>query len=72
MKHAIPARTPSAIVMRLNTEIVKVLHQSDVKERLADQGFDVVASTPAQFAAYIKEQRSKYDKLIRQIGLKAE
>jgi tripartite-type tricarboxylate transporter receptor subunit TctC len=32
----------------------------------------LVASTPEQFAAYIKEQRIKYDKLIKQIGLKGE
>jgi tripartite-type tricarboxylate transporter receptor subunit TctC len=35
-------------------------------------GYEVVASTPQQFTAYIAEQRAKYDKLIRQIGIKAE
>jgi len=51
---------------------VKVLAQQDVKERLASLGFEVVASTPEQFAAFIREQTAKYEKLIKQIGLKAE
>jgi tripartite-type tricarboxylate transporter receptor subunit TctC len=68
----VPTHTPKTVVTLLHREIVAVLQQPAVKERLGSQGFDVVASTPEQFAAYIKEQRIKYDKLIRQIGLKAE
>jgi tripartite-type tricarboxylate transporter receptor subunit TctC len=67
-----PSHTPRPIVTRLHSEIVKVLAQQDVKERLASLGFEVVASTPEQFAAFIREQTAKYEKLIKQIGLKAE
>ena len=68
----VPAHTPLPIVMRLHDEIVKTLHQPDVKERLGSLGFEIVGSTPGEFSAYIKQQGTKYDKLIRQIGLKAE
>jgi tripartite-type tricarboxylate transporter receptor subunit TctC len=68
----VPAGTPSPVVTRLHTESVRALHQPDVKERLSSMGYEVVASTPQQFTAYIAEQRAKYDKLIRQIGIKAE
>ena len=67
-----PARTPRAVITRLHGEIVKALLQPDVKERLMSQGFEVIASTPEQFSARIAEERVKYDKLIRSIGLKAE
>jgi tripartite-type tricarboxylate transporter receptor subunit TctC len=68
----VPAHTPKPIVMRLHDEITKALHQSEVNERLKSLGFEVVASTPEQFASHIQSERTKYDKLIRQIGLRAE
>ena len=68
----VQSHTPKPIVTRLHTEVVKVLNQPDVKERLDSQGSVVIASTPAEFAAYIKEQSTKHEKLIKQIGLKAE
>ena len=67
-----PAKTPRAIVTKLHAEFVKVMNQSDVKERLNSQGLDVVASTPEQFAAHIRAETEKYARVIKQIGLKAE
>ena len=59
-------------VTRLHDEIVKILHRQDVTERLGNLGFEIVGSTPDEFSAYIRQQGTKYDKLIKQIGLKAE
>src|SRR4051812_40289628 len=50
----VPARTPKAIVTRLHDETVRALKMPDVKERLEFVGFEIVGSTPAQFAAYIQ------------------
>ena len=68
----VPSHTPRRIVTRLHTEVVKVLSQPDVRERLASLGFEVIASTPEEFAAYIRQQTAKHEKLIKQIGLKSE
>jgi tripartite-type tricarboxylate transporter receptor subunit TctC len=65
-----PAKTPPALIERLNHEIVKVLQQSDVKERLFNAGSEVVASTPAAFDTAIKTEMKDLGKLIRDAGIK--
>ena len=67
-----PARTPQPIIARLNQEIARILHQPDVKEKLAADGADAVGNTPEQFSAHIRSEIAKYGKLAQQIGLKAE
>ena len=67
-----PAKTPPAIVNKLSQEISRLLHQPDVKERLAADGADAVGNTPAEFGAHIKSEIDKYGKLVKQIGLRAE
>jgi tripartite-type tricarboxylate transporter receptor subunit TctC len=67
-----PAKTPPAIVAKLNQEIARILHQPDVKDKLAADGADAVGNTPEQFGAHIKAEVAKYGKLVKQVGLKAE
>src|SRR5688572_7654759 len=67
-----PAKTPPAIVARLNKEIARILHLPDVKEKLAADGADAVGSPPADFGAHIKSEVVKYAKIVKQVGLKAE
>lgn len=64
----VPAGTPKAIVKRLNTEMVKIVNQPDVKERFLGQGLTPVGSTPEQMSALIKEETMEYGKLVKQIG----
>jgi tripartite-type tricarboxylate transporter receptor subunit TctC len=68
----LPAGTSKAIVAKVHADIVKVLAQPDVKERVATLGFDIVASTPDQFAAQIKTEIDKWGKVIKAAGLKAD
>ena len=68
----VPVKTPKPIVARLNGALVKIVHLSDVKERLQTQGLEPVGSTPEALSAYMKEESAKYAKLIKQIGLKGE
>jgi tripartite-type tricarboxylate transporter receptor subunit TctC len=68
----VPAGTPKEIVNLLNGEIVKLIAQPDMKERLAAIGFRPVASTPEQFADQMKVESEKWSKVIRAAGLKAE
>jgi tripartite-type tricarboxylate transporter receptor subunit TctC len=67
-----PAATPRAIVQRVSDETRKVLAMSDVRDRLRDQGYETVGSTPEEFAAYIKSELVKWSKVIRGAGIKAE
>ena len=67
-----PAKTPQPTVAKLNKEIARILHQPDVKEKLAADGADAVGNTPEQFGAHIKSEIAKYSKLVKQIGLKPE
>jgi tripartite-type tricarboxylate transporter receptor subunit TctC len=67
-----PTGTPRPIVARLNSELVKVMHSADVKERLANQGTEPLTSTPEEFAAYIRQEIAKWGDVIRKANLKAE
>jgi tripartite-type tricarboxylate transporter receptor subunit TctC len=51
-----PAKTPRAIVNKLNSEVAKALAQPDVKDRMAKLGAESVAMTPEQFDVYIKDE----------------
>jgi tripartite-type tricarboxylate transporter receptor subunit TctC len=68
----VPAGTPSAVVARLNREIVAILHLPDVVERFSSQGAEALGSTPEEFAAYIKSETLKWAKVVRDSGAKAE
>ena len=59
-----PAGTPKEIVALLNSEIAKAMAQPDVKEKCAQLGFDPVAGSPEEFAAYIKSEVEKWRKVI--------
>ena len=65
-----PAGTPAGIVTRLNQEMVKVLNLPDAKERLLAAGTEVVASSPGQLMQVMKSEMSKWEKIIRQSGIK--
>lgn len=67
-----PARTPVAIVRRLNAEIVTQLQRGDVRERLAANGAEVVASSPEQFTAYIAGELAKWEKVIKAAGIRGD
>lgn len=67
-----PARTPQTIVLRLNTEIVKVIEAPDVRERFLSQGLTPVTSTPQEFAELIKSERPKWSKAANAAGLRMQ
>jgi tripartite-type tricarboxylate transporter receptor subunit TctC len=67
-----PANTPKEIVSLLNREIVKLVALPDVQKVMADQGFEVVANTPDEFATRIKVEMEKWGKVIRDAKLKVE
>jgi tripartite-type tricarboxylate transporter receptor subunit TctC len=67
-----PAGTPKAITDKFHADMVKVMQDAGVKQKFADLGVEAVYSTPEQFAAFIKSERVKYAKLIKEAGIKVE
>ena len=61
----VPARTPKEIVSRLHSEVVKIMAMPDVRKRVVELGFYIIANTPAQFAAQAKEEVEKWGNVIR-------
>jgi tripartite-type tricarboxylate transporter receptor subunit TctC len=68
----VPANTPRAIINRLNAETVKVLNMPEVKTFLFNQGLDAAPSTPEEFGAYIRSERTKWAKIVKASGAKVE
>lgn len=67
-----PARTPSAVVARLNAEIDRLLKTDDVRQRLAHLGVEPGGGTPEQFSAYLRAEIGKWARLVKATGLRAE
>ena len=68
----VPARTPAAVVARLNMEFVKALSAPDIIEQLRLRNYDVVKSTPEEFAKVIAADRASFGNVIRQAGIKPD
>ena len=57
-----PAGTPAPVLTKLNTALVKVLNQAEVKKKINEQGAETYRETPAQFAAFIQAESVKWGK----------
>jgi tripartite-type tricarboxylate transporter receptor subunit TctC len=67
-----PAKTPKDIVMKLNDAIVRTLNSPEVKERMAQIGFDVVAGTPEEFGAFMKAEIDRWTQVVDKGGIKPQ
>jgi tripartite-type tricarboxylate transporter receptor subunit TctC len=66
-----PAATPAAIIDKVYRDQARALARPDVRARLADVGMEVVANTPAEFAASLKAEVPQWAKVIKDAGIKA-
>ena len=67
-----PAGTPAAVIGRLNQEIARVLASTEVKERFLSLGVEVVGGSPAELAATVKAEMTKWGALIKEAGITAQ
>jgi len=67
-----PAGTAKPVVARLHDELVKALRQPDVVQRLSGLGFEIVASTPERFAAYIRSEIRKWATVVKASGARPD
>jgi len=68
----LPPRTPEAIVSKLHADTVRVLNLPDVRNRIIELGGEPVANTPAEFDAFQKAEMTRWAKVIKDSGAKAE
>ena len=66
------AKTPAAIINRLNQEVVRYLNRPEVKERFLTNEMEVVASTPDEFRVRMSSDIAKWGKVFREAGIKVE
>jgi tripartite-type tricarboxylate transporter receptor subunit TctC len=66
-----PTGTPPAIIDKIHREAVKIMAMADVRKRLDDLGMEVIANSPAEFAAVIKSEIPQWAKVIKEAGIKA-
>ena len=67
-----PAGVPQELVMRYNADVVRVVTEPAIRDRLSASGFDPIGDTPAQFSAYLKTEFQRWATLIRSRSIKAE
>ena len=67
-----PAKTPAAVVSRLNQEIVRALNQPETREKLLNTGVEPVGTSPQEFASKIKSEMTRLGKLIKDVGIRDE
>jgi len=67
-----PAKTPAAIVSRLNAEVAKTLASAEIKQRLAAEGADIAGGTPADLGTFLAAEIKVWTDLAQRLGLKPE
>ena len=69
---AAPRGTPKAIVMRINAEMNQALKTAALKDLLGAQGAEAVGGTPDEFAALIKRDLAKWEKVVKASGARVD
>jgi tripartite-type tricarboxylate transporter receptor subunit TctC len=67
-----PARTPRAVIARLNEETARILHLPETKAVFTNEGAEPVGNKPEEFGAIIKAETAKWGKVIQSAGIKAD
>ena len=67
-----PAGTPQEIIAKLHQEAVSILRAPEARERLAVDSAEVVASSPEEFAVFMKAETIKWAKVAKAAGIKPE
>jgi tripartite-type tricarboxylate transporter receptor subunit TctC len=67
-----PRNLPRGVLAQLNEQAVAALTSKDARARIAAQGGEVVAGSPAEFAAFIRREMERYAKVVKETGIVAE
>jgi tripartite-type tricarboxylate transporter receptor subunit TctC len=69
---AAPAKTPRAIVDKLNRELARIMASPEVREKLLNVGMEPTTSTPEQYTEFIKAEVVKWTRVVKAAGIQAE
>lgn len=67
-----PAKTPAAIVQALQREVARIVSIPEIRDRFVTGGYEVVATTPEQFAERVRRDTEKYRRIILESGMQQE
>ena len=67
-----PARTPPAVIDRLNAELVRILRTPELTASIQQTGSDVIANSPAESVELIRTDLKRYGQLIRALDIRAD
>jgi tripartite-type tricarboxylate transporter receptor subunit TctC len=67
-----PAKTPRAVIGRLNAEVTKILHAPETRSVFTNEGAEPVGNKPEEFAAIIRSEMAKWTKVVKAAGIKAD
>ncbi|WP_424811471.1 tripartite tricarboxylate transporter substrate-binding protein [Roseococcus sp. YIM B11640] len=68
----LPARAPTALVQQLNTALVAAANNAELRQNLAGREFEAYTSTPADFAARIGRETTKWGPIVQESGFRPE
>ena len=66
-----PTGTPPAVIDKIHDDSVQILSQPEVRKRLGEIGMEVIANSPAEFAAAMKAEAPQWEKVIKNAGIRA-
>jgi tripartite-type tricarboxylate transporter receptor subunit TctC len=67
-----PAGTPPAIVAQLNREIAAIQNTPEMQKQFADQGLEILRMSPADFTAFMTQELGKWERVVKEGGIKPE
>ncbi len=67
-----PAGTPAEALERIHSDTLVALRQADLKERLAGLAVEPGSGSRAEFGDYVRREVAKYEKLVKQLGIRSE
>jgi hypothetical protein len=67
-----PAKTPKPVIDKLNAALNQVLEDKEIEKRIEDHGADVETSTPAELAALVKSELTKWKSVVQRARLSAD
>ena len=68
----VPAGTPRPVIDVLHRELVRAYNAPDIKKQVMDTGSEVAGDSPEEFAAFVRAEKAKWGKVIREAGIKPE
>jgi tripartite-type tricarboxylate transporter receptor subunit TctC len=68
----LPAKTPPAVIAKVHAAMRRAISQPATRKQLDEMGYQVVANTPEQFGAFLREQITTWTKIVKDNNIKAE